>query len=247
MKIVLPILRTVTMLLSFLLLLTMIAQAQKDPHYKSFKLSPNGDTLNILDSKGLKQGKWVINVPPIRGENGYDEEGEFIDDKKEGVWRQYASSGDIVGVENYRYGGKDGLQQYYTYVGVLVREEEWHSVNPDAPYDTIAIYGVDNGNIIGYKIVRATQYSVPNGDWKFYDDQTGDLVSQVHYDYGRLVNPDGSTVTNGIPQQPATASTDSTATKKPPANTKTPEMLEYEKKYSKKKRTHMEQSGQTGL
>ena len=27
--------------------------------YKDFKLSPQGDTLNAIDNKDLKQGKWV--------------------------------------------------------------------------------------------------------------------------------------------------------------------------------------------
>jgi hypothetical protein len=213
--------------------------------YKQFKLSPQGDTLDIIDNKGLKQGKWVISVPELRGESGYDEEGEYKDDQKEGVWRLYTTSGDLIGVENYKYGGKDGLQQYYTYVGVLVREEEWHSVNPKAPYDTVAIYGTDNNQILGYKIVKVTQYSVPNGDWKYYNDQTGELTKQEHYDYGRLINPDSAAATGSADQVKTTTTTPVTdTTKKAPV--KTPEILEYEKKYGKKKKAAMERTGQTG-
>src|ERR1700741_2811359 len=111
--------------LIILSLLVLFFMPDSYAQYKQFKLSPDGDTLNIIDKKGLKQGKWVNTVPALRGEPGYEEEGEYLNDKKDGVWRLYASSGDIVGVENYKWGGKDGLQQYYTYVGVLIREEEW--------------------------------------------------------------------------------------------------------------------------
>ena len=45
--------------------------------YKSFTLSPQGDTLNIVDKKNLKQGKWVNTMPELRGEPGYDEEGYY--------------------------------------------------------------------------------------------------------------------------------------------------------------------------
>ena len=77
--------------------------------YKSFILSPKGDTLNVVDKKNLKQGRWVISVVELRGEPGYDEEGYFKDDKKTGPWRKYNSTGDILAVENYKAGGKEGV------------------------------------------------------------------------------------------------------------------------------------------
>ncbi|HTB99575.1 MAG TPA: hypothetical protein VK705_02740, partial [Ferruginibacter sp.] len=78
------------------ILFGMDAKAQ----YKSFKISANQDTINIIDKKGLKQGRWVNTVAALRGEPGYDEEGKYKDDKKTGVWRLYNTTGDIIGVEN---------------------------------------------------------------------------------------------------------------------------------------------------
>ncbi len=147
--------------------------------YKEFKLSPNGDTLNAIDKKDRKQGKWVNTVGELRGEPGYDEEGMYKDDKKTGTWRKYTSNGDIIAVENYRFGGKDGVQQYFSFLGDLEREEEWRGYNPDAPYDTIPVYGTGSGEIVEYKIVKAEQYSVPHGDWKFYNKQ-GHIVKIEH-------------------------------------------------------------------
>src|SRR5665647_928978 len=80
----------------FLVLQIFILKA--DAQYKTYKLSIKGDTLNAIDSKGLKQGKWVIHVDPLRGEPGYEAEGIFINDKKEGPWRKYTLGGDIIAI-----------------------------------------------------------------------------------------------------------------------------------------------------
>ena len=65
---------------SFFLLLTISAQAQ----WKDFMISQRGDTLNRLDMNGRKQGPWILKVPDLRGERGYEEEGFFVNGQKEG-------------------------------------------------------------------------------------------------------------------------------------------------------------------
>jgi hypothetical protein len=202
--------------------------------YKDFMLSPKGDTLNAIDKKGQKQGKWVITIGEIRGEPGYEEEGFYKDDKKTGIWRRYNSTGDIIATENYRFGGKDGLQQYFSFLGNVEREEEWRGYNPDAPYDTIPIYGTGSNEIIEFKIVKAEQYSVPHGEWKFFD-ASGRLSKMERYDRGRPLK-----------EEPV-KETIITKTEKPKEKVKTKEILEYEKKYSKKKRAQMERDGKTAL
>jgi len=192
--------------------------------YKSFKLNADGDTLNAITNSGLKQGKWVIHVDEIRGEPGYEEEGIFAKNKKEGIWRLYNLTGDLIGVENYKLGGKDGVQQYYTYLGDLVREESWRAYNPDAPFDTIPIYGIGSNEILEFKIVKAEQYSVKHGEFKYYEPGTGILMKTEKYDRGLLVTP-------GAPVVPLT-----TVTEKPKKIEKTPEMLEWEKKNKGKKK-----------
>ena len=117
--------------------------------------------------------------PIAISEPGYEEEGIFKKDKKEGIWRIYNLTGDLIAVELYKLGGKDGIQQYYTYLGDLVREESWRGYNPDAPYDTIPIYGAGNNEILNYKIVKAEQYSVKHGEWKYYDPANGGRIVKV--------------------------------------------------------------------
>lgn len=205
--------------------------------YKDFKLSPTGDTLNAVDKNGLKQGKWVNTIGEIRGEPGFEEEGFYKNDKKTGVWRKYNTTGDLTAVENYLFGGKDGLQEYFNFLGSLEKQEDWRGFNPDAPYDTIAVYGPGNNEIIDYKIVKAEQYSVPNGDWKYFD-QNGRMLKMERYDRGKLL-------LNNEPVKKETVV--KTETDKPQEKVKTKEILEYEKKYSKKKRAKLERDGKTAL
>ena len=226
--------------LPLLVLLFILFFLSGKAQYKDFKISPSGDTINAIDSKNLKQGKWVISVPEIRGEPGYDAEGLFKDDKKTGVWREYNSIGDIIAVENYMYGGKDGLQQYFTYLGALSREEEWKGYNPESPYDTIPIYGNGNGELIGQKVVKAQQYSVPNGEWTYYNPETGGIEKTEQYDRGRLLKDDAD---NGGGDGNSNADSDSTVAKKP---SKPQAILDYEKKNGKHKKGAKERDGSTG-
>ncbi len=200
--------------------------------YKEFKISPKGDTINAVTHKGLKHGKWVVRMPELRGEPGYDEEGVYKNGSKEGVWRRYTLEGDIIAVENYKRGGKHGLQQYYTPVGELILEENWRGYDPDAPYDTIAVYGTESNEVIEFKIVKAEQYSVKQGEWKYYDPSTGRLVKSEQWERNVLVNPNAP--------KPVVATT---GEKKKVE--KTPEMLEWEKKNRGKKGAIRD--GKTGL
>jgi hypothetical protein len=199
------------------------------PQYKSYELSVQGDTINAVDKKDQKQGKWIMHVPELRGEPGYDDEGIFKNGKKEGVWRRYNLNGDLIAIENYKYGGKDGIQQYYTMMGDLGRVESWKAYNPDAPYDTIPIYGTGSNEILSYKIVKAEQYSVKHGTWKWYDPNTGRMTRSETYDRGFLPTA----------PEPVAITDDKTKKVKPK------EILEYEKKNSGKKKVKT-RDGQTG-
>ena len=205
--------------------------------YKGYSLSLKGDTINVTDKKGLKQGRWVTTVGEIRGEPGYDEEGLYKDGEKTGVWRRYTTSGDILAVENYLFGGKDGLQEYFNFLGVLQRQEGWRGYNPDVPFDTIPVYGKENNEILSYKILKSMQYSVKDGDWKYFN-ATGGLVRTEKYDRGFLLKePDKDAAVLETPKAEAPVK----------EKVKTKEILEYEKKYSKTKRKALERVGKTGL
>ncbi len=214
--------------IKFLLVIFFLIQINSNAQYKSYTLSAKGDTLNAIDKKGMKQGKWVVHVDPLRSEPGYEEEGIFVNDKKEGTWRKYTLQGDIIAVENYRYGGKDGVSRYFTPFGELLRQENWKGYNPDAPYDTIPVYGTGSNEILSYKIVKADQYSVKNGDWTYYDPSTQRIAKVETYDHNRLIDGPKSDTTAAAPKK----------IEKPA------EVLEYEKKNSGKKKVKV-RDGQT--
>lgn len=217
--------KSISLTLILFFFITMNVSAQ----YKSFNISVKGDTINAIDLKGLKQGKWVIHVDPLRGEKGYEEEGEFLNNQKEGPWRRYTLSGDFIALQNYFEGGLDGKSAFFTAYGDLLREESWHAYDPKQPYDTIAIYGQDNNQITSYKIVKAEPYSVRDGNWTYYDPTTGRIAKIETYERGRLT----------------TASKEETALDEPMKKIKPKEVLEYEKKNSGKKKVRV-RSGETG-
>lgn len=214
-----------TGILLCLQLTTVISMAQ----LKSYTLSPSGDTLNKIDQDGLKQGKWVVSVPPLRGERGYEEEGIFIDNEKEGPWRKYTTAGDFIAMENFRKGYKDGTCQYFSPYGELLREESWRAYNPDSPYDTVAVYGTDNNEIIQYKVVKAAPYSVKHGTWTYYDQVTGRILKTEEYELNRLIDAPKAT----------------SAFEEPMKKIKPAEVIEYEKKNSGKKNVKV-RDGRTG-
>ncbi len=217
-----------------LLLCTVVSSGYAQ--FKSFKMSAKGDTINRIDKRNLKQGKFVLHTDELRGEPGFEEEGIYKNDAKEGVWRKYNLQGDPIGFETYLHGGKDGLQQYYSPLGELLREENWRGYKPDAPYDTIAVYGTGSNEIVDYKIVKAEQYSIKQGMWRYYEPVTGRLLKSEEWDRNNLVLPNA-------PKKEVAGGNSLKGIKKEVA--KTPEMLEWEKKNKGKK--NVIRNGQTGL
>jgi hypothetical protein len=170
--------------------------------WTSYQLSVSGDTINCVDKKNMKQGKWVIRTEELRGEPGYEEEGEFADDKKEGPWRRYNLQGDILAIEFYKWGNRDGKQQYFTMLGDLLREESWKAVNPENPYDTIDVPDLNNPMVMQSKIIKHEAAEVKNGSWKFYDPATGMILKTEYWVYGQKEKSGGGT-TQPVATDPA--------------------------------------------
>ncbi|MEO7444481.1 MAG: hypothetical protein ABIT96_02460, partial [Ferruginibacter sp.] len=193
------------------------SSAAVNAQYKNFKLNAKGDTINIINNKGEKEGRWSVHVDELRGEPGYEEEGMMKKGQKNGYWRRYTLQGDLLAVEHYKMGGKDGLQQYFSYLGDLLAEENWRGYDPDSPWDTIAVYGEGNNEILRYKIVKAEPYSVKNGEFRYYEEGSGRVIKTEQWELNNLVLPN---------MQRTESSVAKTKEKKPE---KTAQMLEWEK------------------
>jgi hypothetical protein len=164
----------------------------------TYVIGVKGDTLNKVDSKNLKQGKWVIRVDEVRGEPGYEEEGVFKNNRKEGIWRIYSLEGDLTGLEFYRWGNKDGNCQYFNSSGNLVREESWRALNPDKLYDTLEIEDIDHLNEYKTVIVKNEGVAIRHGLWKFYDPSTGMINKTQTYTMGKLETPKSEPATDSV-------------------------------------------------
>lgn len=205
------------------LFLSFVAGAQS--RWKSYRLTDHDDTINCIDNNDLRQGRWSIKIPALRGEPGHDEEGIYKDGKKEGIWRSYTSVGDLFAVENYRWGNKDGKSQYYNMAGIT-REESWKAVNPENPYDTIDVYDPVDPNKMYRQVIKIEGGSVKHGPWNYYED--GLITKTENYFLDKKQDPFKGA------SDVATEGTEPKA-KKAPAQTKPKEVLDFEKKVGKKK------------
>jgi hypothetical protein len=220
------------------LLVSMFLLSAFSQRWESFQISVKGDTINCIDLQKQKQGKWVVRVEPLRGEPGYEEEGIFEDDVKEGLWRRYNLTGDLLAVENYRWGFKDGKQTYFTSLGDLLREESWRAVNPENLYDTIEVPDLNNPMVMQEKIVKHESSELRHGSWKYYDPNTGMIAKTENYNYGQKLDALGRPISDG-----SAPKTTTTTAAKPAA--KPAAVEEWEKKNSGKKKITV-RDGRTG-
>lgn len=154
--------------------------------FKSYQLTSKGDTINRIDKTDRKQGPWIVRFEELRGEPGFEEEGYYLNDKKEGAWRKFNLDGDLIGEEFYRWGNRNGKQQYFTRNGGLYREESWKAMNPLNPYDTIIVPDLDNPNVMVEKIIKQESAEVRHGLWSYFDPSSGRVVKTEQFFYGKL-------------------------------------------------------------
>jgi antitoxin component YwqK of YwqJK toxin-antitoxin module len=217
-------------ILIFFLLISFTGYSQ----LKDYTISVKGDTLNAVDMKGLKQGKWVHRYDEVRGEPGFEEEGEYKDGRKEGVWRKYTLMGDLIAMENYRWGYKDGRSQYFNGLGELLREENWKALNPDKQYDTLEVEDVDRPNQFKTVVVKNEGAGIRHGAWKYYDPTTGFVNKTEFYVLGALDKGSQKSSSSTAAAKPAEAK----------GKSKPKEVLEFEKKNAGKKKVRV-QDGST--
>ena len=225
----------------YILILVLFISFSAQAQWKEYIIGVKGDTLNRVDMKGRKQGRWVVHVDEIRGERGYEEEGVFVDGEKEGTWRRFSLDGDLIAIENYRWGQKDGKCQYFTYAGEPEHEESWRAVDPKNPYDTVNVYDVNDPNkVVGMRVVKMDILSVKNGTWRFYDPSSGIIQKEEEWVMDKLKGKEG----NADDLAPIGVSNGTTSTEKKQA-AKPKQVLEYEKKNSGKKKIRV-RDGSTG-
>jgi hypothetical protein len=236
----------------FIFLIALFVSLDSFAQWKEFIISVRGDTLNRVDMNGKKQGPWVIHVDELRGEQGYDEQGYFIDDKKDGKWVRFSLMGDKLAEENYRWGSLDGRSRYYTRRGGLMREESWRAIEPGRKFDTVDVVDVNDPNkVVDQVIVKVEGQTMKHGTWTYYDPEWGTILKTEEYWIDKLKTNDPLPGDSSVAADDDLAPIDFTGTK-PKADagdkktvTKPQAILDYEKKNSRKKKIKV-RDGSTG-
>ena len=215
--------------------------------WKNYTIGVRGDTLNRVDLKGKKQGPWSVHVDDLRGERGYEEEGFYENDMKEGLWKRYSLQGIKIAEENYRWGKLNGKSRYFTYNGGLLRVESWRAMDPANLYDTVDVFDVmDPSKVINRVVVKNEGVAMKHGEWAYYDPAEGVIVKTENYRLNKLVNDQGEAFEDELKPlgagNTARAKSDTTGKK---IMTKPQAVLDYEKKNSGKKKVRT-RDGNTG-
>jgi hypothetical protein len=228
----------------YLFLLFLLISINGYSQCKTFIIGVKGDTLNCTDYNGKKQGRWVNQMPSIRGEPGFEEQGVYINGKKEGAWQQFSLLGDLMAIENYRWGNKNGKSFYFTQFGQPLREESWKAVNPDNPYDTVDVYDLkDPTKVTERVVVKLDGFALRHGTWKFYNPDYGTVEKTEQYHLDKLRSETDELAPIDISNNSAAKEKSDTITKKTIPKPKT--VLDYEKKNAGKKSIKV-RDGKTG-
>lgn len=227
----------------YLIVMAFFFMKQSFGQCKTYQIDAKRDTINCTDFQDLKQGSWVSRVVNNHGEPGYQEEGVYIDGKKEGAWTTYNLMGDIIAEENYKWGNKNGVCRYYNLIG-MIREESWKAIDPLNPYDTVRVYHLDNPDKYDLRIMKVESSTVKHGTWNYYDPERQAITKSEEYVIGQLItNKKSNRALNDSLTNAQNNPADSTALSN---KNKPPEVLRYEKKNSNKKKIKV-RDGATGV
>ena len=225
----------------FAFVFLLFISVQSFGQWKDFIISVKGDTLNRVDMTGKKQGPWVIHVDELRGEQGYDEQGYFIDDKRDGKWVKFSLMGDKLSEENYRWGSLDGKSRYYSRRGGLVREESWRAIEPGRTFDTVDVLDViDPSKVVDRVVIKVEGTTMKHGTWKYFDPEWGTIVKTEEYWADKIKTGDAVPVAGSDEDEELKPIGFSDSKSKTEADakktvTKPQAILDYEKKNKKKK------------
>lgn len=131
------------------------------------------DTLNFVDGANLKQGHWIIKnsikKTPGYKENQIIEEGNYLNSKKTGLWKQFYETGKIKSEITYKNNIPFGYAKFYFRNGNISEEGNWENYKWNGNYK----YYYEGGQLrYDWKFVNgireSTQkYYFENGKLKF--------------------------------------------------------------------------------
>lgn len=128
-----------------------------------------GKTVNAKDASGQKQGHWVIlnagGKFPGYEEDGLVEEGDYLDNKKIGIWTKYYPNGVKKHELTFTNNQPNGYAKFYYKDGLLQEEGMWKDNKWVGEYR----YYHENGNLF-YNWVYNAQGKREGVQQYFYDN-----------------------------------------------------------------------------
>lgn len=95
--------------------------------------------------------------------------------------------------ENYKWGQKNGLQQYLDQ-GRLQRDETWRAIDPNKKFDTIDVNDVYDQYKVERRVIKVESYSLPVGVWHYYNPENGFTIKTEEYNALGELMPERKTI-----------------------------------------------------
>ncbi len=183
--------RRITILVSVIIISLQGAFAQKYEMYK-------GDTINYEDAAGLKRGHWMVYNRDLKkkladfSEDQLVEEGKYINNRKEGIWKQYYNNGKKKNEITYVNGRPNGFSRFYYKSGTVSEEGNWVNGKWDGNYK----FYYENGQLeydwtyVGGKREGVQKYYWDNGKTQFegsWKDGQEDGILKEYNKEGQLI------------------------------------------------------------
>ncbi|PLX18283.1 MAG: hypothetical protein C0599_12400 [Salinivirgaceae bacterium] len=135
-----------------------------------------GDTINQVDAQLRKQGQWIYFYDDNREQPKM--KGQFVNNKREGVWIKYYENGNRKNEVTYENGKPKGLVRFYYENGNVQEEGNWQVEYWVGEYR----YYHENG-ILSYEFLF-DQNGKRTGEQNYYYE-TGDLMVTGEWSQGK--------------------------------------------------------------
>lgn len=165
----------------------LVENATKNEEIKivSYEVLSSGDTINRLDSKNYKVGKWIITKEAKYGEEGLMESGVYEKNNKVGIWKTYSLTGQIVSIENFKSDRRDGEAQYFDN-GFLYCTGNFLALSAKNEYDTIMVEDPIT-NVTKPVRIKTDVGSVRHGFWTYYSPGSKKIEKVLEYQADEVI------------------------------------------------------------
>lgn len=141
--------------------------------------------INKRDEMGKQHGLWSTFSEAAKSEPATSTFGYYNHGEKHGTWYTSDQTGNLKSIENFKQNVRDGEVKYFEN-GQLTCVGHYRGLNPKVELDTVHITDPITG-IESWVNVPTERGSVRHGRWRFYDELSGRLLKEEHYQIDELI------------------------------------------------------------